>query len=113
VALTAAGEAGVVEETMAYTSGRLYAGQTTGIGAVTAVPIASGSIAGSTGVPNTREVIVQSDPANTTNMLIGSSLSQFLVLTPGQSINVPVINPTLIYAVMVSGTGTINWFARD
>lgn len=98
---------------MAYTSGRLYAGQTTGIGAVTAVPVASGSIGGSTGVPNTREVIIQSDPANTTNMKVGSALAQYLILTPGQSINVPVINPTLVYAVMVSGTGTINWFARD
>lgn len=98
---------------MAYTSGRLYAGQTTGIGAVTAVPVASGSIAGSTGVPNTREVIIQSDPANTTNMKVGSSLAQHLILTPGQSINVPVINPALVYAIMVSGTGTVNWFARD
>lgn len=98
---------------MAYTSGRLYAGQTTGVGAVTAVPIASGSIAGSTGVPNCREVIVQSDPANTTNLKVGSSLAQHVVLTPGQSINVPVINPTLIYVVMVSGTGTVNWFSRD
>ena len=46
-------------------------------------------------------------------MRIGSSLSQHVVLTPGQAITVPIINPTLIYVKMVVGTGVLNWMARD
>ena len=98
---------------MAYTSGRLYAGQTTGIDAVTAVPVSTTSIAGSTGVPATREVIVQADSTNNASMLVGSSLAQYLVLTPGQSINIPIFSPSLIYVKMVAGTGIVNWLARD
>lgn len=98
---------------MAYTSGRLYSGSRSGIGSVTALQVSTTSIGGSTGAPACREVIVQSDPANTTNMKIGSSLSQDLILLPGQSINIPVFSPSLIYVKMVSGTGAINWFSRD
>lgn len=63
--------------------------------------------------PNQREVIVQSDPANTTNLLVGNSTAQKVVLTPGQSINIPVISLSLIFVKMVSGTGTVNWLGRD
>lgn len=98
---------------MAYTSGRVWSGSTTGIGSVTAVPVSTESIAGSAGSPACREVIVQSDPANTTNMKVGSSLSQDVVLLPGQAINIPVFSPSLIYVIMVTGTGVVNWFSRD
>ena len=97
---------------MAYVSSRVYAGQTTGI-TTTAVPAASGAIGGSNGVPNCRECIIQSDPANTTNMLIGSSLNQYVTLTPGQAITIPIMNPELLYVKMASGTGTANWISRD
>lgn len=90
---------------MAYNSGRLFAGSLTGITS-TAVAIA-------TDQPNQREVIVQSDPANTTNLLVGNSLTQKVVLTPGQSINIPIISLSLIFVKMASGTGTVNWLARD
>lgn len=90
---------------MAFTSGRLFAGSLAGITS-TAVAIA-------TDQPNQREVIVQSDPANTTNLLVGNSTAQKVVLTPGQSINIPVISLSLIFVKMVSGTGTVNWLGRD
>lgn len=98
---------------MAYTSGRIYSGQTTGIGSSTAVPVSTASINGSNAAPAMREVLVQSDPANTTNMKVGSATRQDVILTPGQSINLPVFSPSLIYVKMVSSTGTVNWIGRD
>lgn len=89
---------------MAYVSGRLAAGTTNAT--TTAVPVSTTTI-------NIRECIVQSDPANTTNLLVGTVLAQPIVLTPGQSITVPVISLSLIYVKMASGTGTVNWLVRD
>lgn len=90
---------------MSYTSGRLAAGETTGI-TTTAIPVSATTHA-------IREALVQSDPSNTTNVLIGNSAVQEVVLTPGQSITVPIISLSLIYVKMVSGTGIVNWLARD
>lgn len=90
---------------MSYVSGRLEAGTKTGVD-TTAGPVSTTS-------HNCREVIVQSDPANTTNLLVGDSSSQKLVLTPGQSITVPIISLSLVYVKMVSGTGVVNWLSRD
>lgn len=90
---------------MSYVSGTLYAGEKTGI-SVTAAAL-------STTTRNVREVLVQSDPANTTNMLIGNSSAQEVVLTPGQSITLPVLSLSLIWVKMASSTGTANWLARD
>lgn len=90
---------------MAYTSGRLFAGETTGI-TTSAVQV-------STAAANIREAIIQSDPTNTTNVLIGNSSAQEVVLTPGQAITIPIISLSLIWVKMASGTGTVNWLARD
>lgn len=89
---------------MAYTSGRLFAGTT----AVTTVaaPISTSS-------SNMREAIIQSDPTNTTNVLVGNATSQTVILTPGQAITIPVISLSLVYVKMASLTGTVNWLARD
>lgn len=89
---------------MAYTSGRLLAGQTALT--VTAVAVSSTSHA-------IREVLIQADSANTTNVVVGTSTAQYVVLTPGQAITVPCISLSLIYAKMASSTGNINWLARD
>lgn len=90
---------------MAYVSGRLYAGEKTGIDTT------AGAI--STTSNNIREALIQSDPSNTTNMLIGNSTAQEVVLTPGQSITIPIISLSLVYVKMASGTGIVNWIARD
>lgn len=94
---------------MAYVSGILRSGQKTGIGAAAVVLAAATDAV----AKNCREVLVQSDPANTTNMKVGSSTDQFVVLTPGQSITIPIFSPTLIFVKMASGTGTANWLSRD
>lgn len=90
---------------MSYTSGRLYAGEKTGI-TVTAVQI-------STTEKNIREALIQADPSNTTNVLIGNVDAQEVVLTPGQSITIPIISLSLVYVKMASGTGITNYLARD
>ena len=90
---------------MAYVSGRLYSGETTGI-TTTAVAISTTS-------NNIREALIQSDPANTTNVLVGNSTSQEVALTPGQSITIPIVSLSLVFVKMASGTGTLNWLARD
>jgi len=89
---------------MAYTSGRLFAGQASLTTVAAAISSSSSNI---------REAIIQSDPTNTTNVLIGNATSQYIVLTPGQAITIPVISLSLIYAKMASSTGTVNWLGRD
>jgi len=90
---------------MAYTSGRVFAGQVTGI-TTAAAPV---TVIES----NIREAILQSSPDNTTDMLIGDVDGQFVLLTPGQSLTIPIISLSLLYVKMSSGTGTLNYLARD
>jgi len=60
-----------------------------------------------------RELLLQSDPDNATNVIVGDANSQTIVLTPGQSLTLPILSPGLIYVKMASGTGTVNWLTRD
>lgn len=90
---------------MAYTSGRLYAGEKTGI-TTTAVQVSTTS-------NNIREALIQADTSNTTNMLIGNADAQEVVLKPGASITIPIISLSLVYVKMASGTGIANWISRD
>lgn len=90
---------------MAYVSGRLYAGEKTDV-SVTAAAISTTSA-------NIREALIQADPANTVNILIGNSTAQEVVLAPGQSLTIPVISLSLVYVKTSASTGTVNWLARD
>lgn len=57
-------------------------------------------------------VKLQSDPANTTNVLWGGATTQAMVLIPGQSSDwIPVSDALLINVKMASGTGNVNWIA--
>ncbi len=89
---------------MSYVSGRLFTAQKTGIG-TSAVQLDPSQ--------NCREVMIQSDPTNAGNLLVGTVSNQFITLTPGQAITLPIISLTLIYVKMSSGTGIANWLARD
>jgi hypothetical protein len=53
--------------------------------------------------------LIQADPGNTVNIVIGSSTTQKFVLQPGQSVSVPCSNLNQIYAATVSSTGNLNW----
>ncbi len=56
-------------------------------------------------------VLVQADPANTQNVLLGDSSNQYLVLQAGKSLVVPCSNVAQVYARSVSGTQTVNWLS--
>lgn len=58
-----------------------------------------------------KEVLVQNDPDNTVDVLIGPSGSQPIQLVPGQAVALPVSNVNLVYGKTVSSTGTIAWAA--
>lgn len=92
---------------MPYVAGRLFTGQVTSIGTVTAVQLGAGTL------PAIHEVLVQNDPGNAGNMLVGNVTNQYMVLTPGQAVSLPVVSLTMVYVKMVSGTGTANWLATE
>jgi hypothetical protein len=89
---------------MSYVSGFIYSGSK----ALTTAPEAI-----STTARNCREVIIQSKAANTTNVWVGDASAQEIELEPGQSINIPVISLSRVFARMESGTGTVGWLMRD
>ncbi len=89
---------------MAYVSGRLFTGQISGI---TTSPQQLDNF------QNCREVMIQASPTNVGNLIVGNVLNQYITLTPGQAITLPIISLTLIYIRMSAGTGVANWLARD
>ena len=60
-----------------------------------------------------REVLIQNDPDNSADVLVGNSSAQTIQLKPGQSVVIPVTNLATVYAKSVSGTPTINYLGRS
>jgi hypothetical protein len=89
---------------MSYVSANLYTGQLAGI---TTSPVQLHP------TQACREVMIQSDPANVGNLLVGSFVNQFIVLTPGQAITLPLNSLMRIYVKASTGTVIANWLARD
>ena len=59
-----------------------------------------------------KEVVVQNDPDNTVDVLIGDATNQRFQLVPGQAITLPVANVSQVYAKNVSSTTqSVNWLA--
>lgn len=58
------------------------------------------------------ECIVQNDPDNTTDILVGSSAAQTIQLTPGQAVTIPIQDAATIYVKAVSATPTANYLCR-
>lgn len=90
---------------MPYVSGRVYTGKLIGVSVEEPVPLHPTQAC--------REVMVQNDPSNTGNLLVGTKDDQYVVLTPGQALTLPVISLSLIYVKMASINGDVNWLARD
>jgi len=44
---------------------------------------------------------------------VGNATSQYIVLTPGQAISLPVVSLTLVWVKMATATGTANWLATE
>jgi hypothetical protein len=66
-----------------------------------------------TTTPGIREVVIQADPGNVGNVLVGNATFQLLVLVPGQGLSIPINNLSSIWVKMASGTGTVTFLARD
>jgi hypothetical protein len=56
-------------------------------------------------------VLVQNDPGNTPNALIGDATNQYFTLKPGQACTIPCSNISQVYAKMASGTGNVNFIS--
>lgn len=61
---------------------------------------------------NLIEVLIQAHPDNTVDVLIGSPTVQCWVLEPGDVVNWPIRNPSLIYAKTASSTAVVNLIGR-
>lgn len=55
-----------------------------------------------------KAIIVQADPDNTVDVLVGDATNQPIQLTPGQSITLPVSNHNLLYHKTASGAANLN-----
>lgn len=71
----------------------------------TAVPVGSS-------LKDLTELMIQADPDNTVDVLIGSSTVQCWKLEPGDVLNCPIRNPALIYAKTGSSTAVVNVLGR-
>lgn len=79
-------------------------------GTPTAGQLAATNVAAAIGASATTTlVLIQSDPGNTPDVLVGDSSNQYIRLTPGQSVVLPVTNIALVYAKTASSTGNVNW----
>jgi hypothetical protein len=83
---------------------QLTSGQNAAVG-TTATPLTTTQSQG-------REVIVQADPANGANVLIGGQSSQYIVLIAGASLALDWTDVSTIWVKSASGTMTVNWLVR-
>ena len=60
----------------------------------------------------TWECLVQNDPDNTVDFLVGDATAQTIQLSPGQSITLPVQDVSLIWVDAVSATPVANYLCR-
>jgi hypothetical protein len=56
-------------------------------------------------------VLVQNDPDNVDNILVGNETTQVMKLKPGMALSIPVTDVSMIWAKSVSGTPTLNYLA--
>lgn len=58
------------------------------------------------------EIIIQADPDNSVDVLIGNATTQCWKLQPGDTVTWPIKNPALIYAKTASSTAVVNLIGR-
>lgn len=58
------------------------------------------------------ECLVQNDPDNTVDVLVGSAAATTIQLAPGQSITLPIADANTINISSVSGTPVVNFLCR-
>jgi hypothetical protein len=57
------------------------------------------------------EVIVQNSPNSANVVQVGNATGQFVELTAGQSITIPINDLSLVYVSSPAGAATVNWIA--
>jgi hypothetical protein len=60
-----------------------------------------------------RELILQADPGNTDNILIGNATAQVIVLEPGDDFTIALENPAECSHKAASGNQRLNFLGRD
>ena len=60
-----------------------------------------------------REVLIQNDPDNSADVLVGNSSAQPIQLKPGQSMVIPVADLATVYAKSISGAPVVNYLGRS
>jgi hypothetical protein len=66
-----------------------------------------------TTTPSTgREVVVQADPANGANVLVGGQAAQNIVLVAGAALALDWTDVSTIWAKSATGSMTVNWMVR-
>ena len=58
------------------------------------------------------QVLIQNDPDNTVNLLLGNATLQPIDLVPGATVTLNVQNLNVIYYKAASATATLNYLAR-
>lgn len=58
------------------------------------------------------ECVVQNDPDNTVDILVGSQTAQTIQLAPGQAITIPIQDAATIWLKSVSATPVANYLCR-
>lgn len=58
------------------------------------------------------ECLVQNDPDNTVDILVGSASAQTIQLSPGQSIVIPIQDPATIWLKSASATPVASYLCR-
>lgn len=59
-----------------------------------------------------RSVLVQNDPDNTVDILVGDATNQRFQVVPGSAVVIPCSNVSQVYAKTASATGNVNWIAE-
>lgn len=70
------------------------------------------AVALGTSTQDLTELVIQADPDNAVDILIGSSASQGWKLEPGDQFNLPIRNPGLLWGKSASSTATYSLFGR-
>lgn len=76
-------------------------------GSLTTAAVALGS-----STQDLTELVIQADPDNSVDIVIGDATSQGWKLIPGAEFNCPIRNPALIYGKAASSTATYSLFGR-
>lgn len=59
-----------------------------------------------------REVLIQNDSGSSNSVKVGNDTNQYIELSPGDAISLPIDNVSKVYVKTASGTATVNWLAR-